>query len=228
MTRLPLVILRPEPGASETEARAQALGLTTIKLPLFKVAAEAWEAPPASTFDALLLTSANAARLGGAGLAAYAGLPCLAVGEATAAAARKAGIDPVWVGPDNGASALSEAAARGWTSLLWLCGVQHSPLAHPGITLSIMPVYSAHAVESANAARTAAFAHPAIILLHSQRAGWALADMAIDRQRFGLIAISAGVAAVAGEGWAWVHWPELPRDQDMLELAATLCQKAPL
>lgn len=221
------MILRPEPGASETAARAAALGFETLRAPLFAVAPVAWEAPPADTFDALLITSANTARHGGERLRDYAALPCLAVGEATAAAAERAGIIPAWTGSSNGKAALAEAAERGYQRVLWLCGRQHTPLAHPKLDLTIVPVYSAEAA-AGSAALTAALAHPAIILVHSQRAAWALAAKVgeAERHRHGLVAISAGVAAVAGEGWAWTQWPARPLDEDMLELAASLCQKA--
>ena len=60
-----LLVLRPEPGASATAAKARALGLEPIAIPLFKTEAVEWEAPEASAFDGLLLTSANAIRCGG-------------------------------------------------------------------------------------------------------------------------------------------------------------------
>lgn len=224
---LPLLIVRPEPGASATKARADALGLPAIVAPLFAVAPLSWTPPPAQDSDALLLTSANAARLGGAGLENYATLPCLCVGEATADAARAAGLNVLWVGHSDGGTALKEAAAQGLHRLLWLSGQQHTPLVHPQISLTVVPVY--HAEEGPPApALLAALKHPAIALLHSQRAAWRFAelvghDLAV-RARIGLITISPGVAAVAGEGWAWMHWPENPRDQDMLELVRAMCQ----
>lgn len=224
---LPVIILRPEPGASATAARAQALGYPVIVAPLFRIASVAWTPPPRQNFDALLLTSANSAREAGAALADYQSLPCLCVGEATASAARRAGLTVTWVGDSDGGAALAQAAAQGWHRILWLSGVQHTPLVHPRIALTVVPVYEAAMLEPAPELQ-AALAHPAIILLHSQRAAWALADQAKSRAHLGIMAISPGVAAVAGEGWAWVHWPQAPRDQDLLEYMDTLCQNAKL
>lgn len=234
ISQLPLLIIRPEPGASKTEARAEAMGFAAVKAPLFRIEPMAWAVPglpDGGSFDALLLTSANAAREAGAGLATLRGLPCLAVGEATAAAARTAGLTPAWVGDDGGGAALQEAARAGYRQVLWLSGEQHSPLAHRDVTLTIVPVYRAQALP-VTAALEEALKHPAIALVHSQRAAWALAEIfkapqwVEERSRIGIIAISAGVAGVMGEGWAWVHWPEAPRDEDMLEYARALCQKA--
>ena len=83
-----LIVLRPEPGASATVERAQALGLDAFAIPLFRVEPIAWTAPDAGQFEGLLLTSANAVRHGGDQLERLRGLPVYVVGEATAEAAR--------------------------------------------------------------------------------------------------------------------------------------------
>ena len=85
-----LLIVRPQPGADESAKRARALGLEPIVAPLFETRALDWIQPDPGDFDAILLTSANAARLGGDGLKPFLALPCYAVGERTAAAARAA------------------------------------------------------------------------------------------------------------------------------------------
>ncbi|MCJ2184366.1 uroporphyrinogen-III synthase, partial [Novosphingobium sp. 1949] len=71
----PILILRPEPGASASLAAARALGLDAQAFPLFTVAPSAWSAPPREAIDALLLGSANALRQAGDQLARYRGLP---------------------------------------------------------------------------------------------------------------------------------------------------------
>ena len=57
-----MLILRPQPGADETAARARTLGLEPVVAPLFTIRPLAWEPPDPAEFDAVLLTSANAAR----------------------------------------------------------------------------------------------------------------------------------------------------------------------
>ena len=57
-----ILVLRPQPGADETAARARALGLELVVAPLFAVAPLAWTPPDPAGFDAVMLTSASAAR----------------------------------------------------------------------------------------------------------------------------------------------------------------------
>ena len=71
-----VLILRPQPGADESAARARALGLDPVVAPLFTVRPLAWEAPNPADFDAVMMTSANAARFGGDGLTPFIDLPC--------------------------------------------------------------------------------------------------------------------------------------------------------
>ncbi len=118
MTRS-LAVLRPEPGNAATVARIEALGLSAIRLPLFAARSLAWTPPDPAAFDALLLTSANAVRHAGAGLDALCGLPVVAVGEATARAARSAGLMVETVGAGDVASVVQ---ASGRTRLLHLAG----------------------------------------------------------------------------------------------------------
>ena len=64
----------------------------------------------------------------------------------------------------------------------------------------------------------------AVVLLHSARAAQRVAALASDRAGLILAAISAPVAAAAGDGWRHVAIADAPRDEALLELAAKLCQ----
>ena len=108
-----VLILRPQPGADETAGRARALGLAPVVAPLFAVRPLAWEAPDPAGFDAVMLTSASAARQASDGLTPFRQLPCYTVGEATAAAADEAGFADIRVGADDGAALLMMMAADG-------------------------------------------------------------------------------------------------------------------
>ena len=99
--------------------------------------------PDPAAFDAVLLTSANAARLGGDAMTPFLGLPCYAVGESTAEAARAAGFADVRTGPSDGAAVLAQAAADGLAAALHFCGREHIDLAHTGIMVTAIPVYAA-------------------------------------------------------------------------------------
>ena len=217
-----VLVLRPEPGASETAARARALGLEPVTASLFHVKPIAWEQPEAARFDAVLLTSANAARQGG--LSRYAELPCFAVGEATATAALLAGFTDVRTGRSDGAAALTEAAEAGARRVLHPCGRDHLPLEQEGVTVERHVVYAAEAVSELSAEAAAALEQGAIALLHSPRAAALFATLVPDRTTITIAAISPAAAAAAGPGWSRVAAAPRPRDEALLELARHLCQ----
>lgn len=214
-----VVILRPEPGAAATAARARAMGLTPQVAPLFEVRPVLWEPPADGRHDAILFTSAHAARLAGAGAAMFAGLPAYAVGEATAEAARAAGFATVRTGPSDGAALLDLAVADGVERLLHLCGRDHLPLRHMQVEVERRVVYAADATDSALAIPSGA-----VVLLHSPRAAARFADRIAVRREVRIAAISAATAAAAGEGWAAKAVADRPRDDALLEVARALCQ----
>ena len=211
----PLVLLRPEPGLGASAVAARAMGVTVIDCPLFEVAPLAWTAPPADSFDALLLTSANAVRHGGAGLDAYRDLPVLAVGEATAEAARDFGFTVKQVG-EGGVATLLATVAPG-RRLLHLSGEDARDTDRPMIRVA---VYAAAEVADV----TLPLLSGAVIAVHSPRAGRRLAELAVDRGGATIAAISPAAAAACGAGWAYVEVALTPADSSLLALAARLCQ----
>ena len=222
-----LLILRPEPGAGTTAERARRLGMEAVVAPLFTIRSVEWDAPDPQRFDGLLITSANAPRQAGAKLAEYTQLPCFAVGEASAAAAREAGF-LVRSGPGDGAAAVDLAAKTGAKRLLHLCGREHVPLGADGIEVSRVAVYAAEPVPALPPSAVDALRQGAIALVHSARAGAifaALVDEAgLERRAIGIAAISAAASAAAGEGWKRIAAATAPRDEALLELAAKLCK----
>lgn len=214
------LVLRPEPGNARTVAGLCARGVAAIGVPLFAARALPWTVPEAHGFDALLLTSANAVRLGGAGLATLLALPVVAVGAATAAAARAAGFRVVVTGSGDAAAAV--AAARvgcvASTRLLHLTGREHVAL--PGVSRTI--VYASETIAVAPEALLAAI--DGVVLLHSARAAARFAELAVDlpRARIRIAAMSASVAAAAGSGWAHMVVADCPSDARLVDAAATL------
>lgn len=212
-----VLVLRPEPGASETAARARAAGLDPFVAPLFSITGVAAEAVTPDAYDAILLTSANGARFAPPGLGA---IPCYAVGEATAAAARAAGFAVVCSGPSDGAAAVALMARNGVQGALHLCGRDHLTLSHPDIRLDRLVVYASEALPAPP------LAGPAVALVHSPRAGARLAQLAQDKGTILIAAISDAAACAAGEGWRLKAVAKAPRDAALLELAAALCKYA--
>ena len=223
----PVLILRPEPGAAETLARARRMGLEATTSSIFQVRALDWDAP-GEAVQAVMLTSANAARHGGKALAGFFHLPCHAVGEATAEAARAAGFQDILVGPSDGETMLGAMAEAGVASALHLCGREHIPLAHPDISIVRRIVYASEAVTPLPDEARAAVEQGALVLLHSPRMAAHFAGLAdeagLNRRAISLAAISRAAADAAGEGWQGVAMAAAPRDAALLELAVKLCQ----
>lgn len=210
-----LLVLRPEPGASETAAKARAMGLDPVIAPLFEIRAVDPGPVDAADYQALLLTSANGARHAPPGLT---GLPCFAVGERTAAAARQAGFSDIRIGPSDGAAATAMIAESGLERVLHPCGRDHHPLARAGVSIEGRVVYAAEPLAGER------FEGPAVAMIHSPRAGARFAALVRDRSTVALAAISIAAAESAGDGWAARAVAAEPRDQALLELAAKLCQ----
>jgi uroporphyrinogen-III synthase len=216
----PLVILRPEPAASATAQAAQALGLTALSVPLFDVEPVSWTAPDPAGFDALLLTSANAVRHGGAELAKVRALPVFAVGERTASEARDSGFIVADAGT-AGVDALLDTVDPE-LRLLHLCGENHRQPAAPRQSLVHLPVYRARAIDAVAGLEAIA---GAVVAVHSPRAGARLAELAHceHASAASIAAISAEAARACGSGWERVEIAAEPTDRAVLALAARLC-----
>lgn len=219
----PLLVLRPQPGAEATCARARAMGFEAIEAPLFGIVPIAW-AMPAERIDAVMLTSANAARHGG--IAAPIGLPAFVVGAATAEAARGAGYRDVRDAAGDGAALLALVERERPGRLLHLVGRDHAPLDSATVAIVRRVVYAAEPVAALPATAAAALARDAIALLHSPRAAatfGALVDAAgIARASVRIAAISR---AAAGSGWRAQAIAATPDDDALLAAAAELCDR---
>ena len=215
-----LLIVRPEPGNARTVARLRDRGADVASLPLFAPAPIAWAVPDPSCFDALLVTSANAVRLGGAGLAALAHLPVIAVGAESAAVARAAGFAVGIVGDGGVRDALAAAADAGFSRPLHLAGREHVDSGHPTV---IVYASEDRRVEPAAFVNAAA---RRIVLLHSVRAAARVAALLTDRARVGIAALSPAVRAAAGEGWAWALTAPVPTDAALCAVALARCTPA--
>ena len=222
MTRV-LAVLRPEPGNAATCTRAAAAGFATLSLPLFTVGPLDWHVPDPAQHDALILTSANALRFGGAGIAALTGLPVLAVGPHTAAAARAAGFDVMAIGSGDGAQIASVAHAHGIRRALHLTGRDRT-LAAGGAIASVLPVYQSVAVPVAP--DTLGALDGTIALLHSARAARRLETLVtaagLERSHIAIAAFSAAIAATLGAGWGGVVAAATPDDAALFAAALAL------
>ncbi|MEY4721487.1 MAG: hypothetical protein RIQ46_1212 [Pseudomonadota bacterium] len=221
---IPLIVIRPEPGCAASLAAARAMGLEAHGFPLFSIAALPWQAPPAESFDAVLLGSANALRHGGAELAACRGKPAYAVGEATAAAARAAGLDVVATGR-GGLQGLMPRLDPAHRRLLRLCGQERVALEPPpGVSIVERVVYASEALPLPGALAEL-LRRPAVVALHSAEAARHFAGLCADRGPVRLACIGPRVSEAAGTGWAAVEAAPVPDDAALLALAARMCQE---
>ncbi len=212
-----VLVLRPEPGASATVERARAMGLDALAAPLFAVEPVAWEALEQASFDGLLLTSANAVRCAGEQLGQFRGLKAYAVGEATADAARDAGLDIAATG-DSGVDRLL-GSIEGELKLLHLCGEDRREPLDSRQRITAIAVYRSQPVDAPDLGQVVG----SIAIVHSPRAGRRLAELVDDRAKTAIVAISSAAAEAVGDGWQCVQVAESPSDEAMLALAARLC-----
>ena len=217
-----LLVTRPLPGGEATALRLHEAGHEAVMAPLMAAEALAWQPPPALP-QAIMLTSAFAARL--AGPDACRTLPTWVVGAATAHAARQAGFTDVRDGGGSAQVLLDRMAVAGVAAVLHLCGEDRTPVIVPaGLQVATRVVY--------RAILQPLVALPAVdwVLLYSARTAGHFADecdrLGVDRSSFCIAGLSAGIIAEAGPGWrATIAAPEPSEDALLAAIGAT-CQKS--
>ena len=160
--------------ASIEHVRGIALGLEPVVLPFTQVEALP-QAPLEGPFDAIVVTSANALRHFSQ-IRRFVGLPLLAVGDATAQAARDLGFEDVRsAGADVRAlSAMLESDIRRDARLLYLCGQTRTPALEEWAntrrqSMQLLETYATNKVSQLTNKLDAHFAasKPEIVLFHS-------------------------------------------------------------
>jgi uroporphyrinogen-III synthase len=217
-------ITRAEPGASRTADKLRALGHEPVVAPLLEVHA----LPGPVDLDgvaALAFTSANGVRAfaervpeAGSGRS----LPVFAVGDATAAAARKAGFREVASasGDLDALVALIGAHAGRIRGTLLAPGPREpagdlpGALAAKGVAARALALYETRPLSPPEAAGLAD-----AVLIHSPRAAERLAVVTADRPGPAAYCISAAAAApLAGRPFARIEWAARPDEDSLLAL----------
>ena len=229
MTRAPLLILRPEPGATQTAKRAREGGWHPILSPIFRIEPIAWDAPEPGGYDALFVTSANAVRQAGKALNRYRAMPSYAVGAATARALKAAGFTDIHAGRGDAIAMLVTAADDGVTRALHLAGEDHREARHDMIAIDRRIVYRSAPVAKLGEGATRALAGgDATVLLHSGRAAGHFAHLCdgigVARESIRIAALAPAVLDAAGAGWRASVAAAKPDDAALLAAAARLCQ----
>lgn len=222
---LPLIVTRPEPGNAATVERAKAMGFDARSIPLFAAHPIDWSVPAVDDFDALLLTSAFAARLAGPRIANLASLPAYAVGGVSARAAEAAGLTVAKAGAFDAQRLLDDMTSENIRDILWLCGRDRSEFDDRGAAITPLPCYAVDPV-SPSADWAELIAAPAMLLAHSARGARRIADLVGDaRAHLSLVAISPSVASAAGKGWRELSIAGQPDDVAILAQARALWHK---
>lgn len=225
MTRTVFAI-RPEPGLTATMEGGRALGLKMAGEALFAIEPVAWDAPDPAGFDGVLLGSANAVRHFGPALSDWVGKPAYVVGEATAQAARAAGLDVALVGAGY-LQGVADRLSGGTYALLRVTGRDHVPLEPPtGIRVETRVAYDSVTIPMSDSF-AAQLRGGGVVLLHSAVAARHFAAecgrLSVDLGNLALAALGARIAAAAGPGWQACRLAQSPRESDLLALAQDMC-----
>jgi len=232
-----VLVTRPEQDAAATAARLSDLGHTALITPLMEIRFVAGPPLDLEGVQALLMTSANgaralAARQAGVDIA----LPVLAVGDATARAARDLGFaDVASAGGDvdDLARLAAERLRPGDGALLHVAGSKVAGdlagmLAKAGYIYRRSVLYDARPVTALPQAAQAAIAGGAAagVLLYSPRTAALFRDLMRAAGLDGFVGnltafcLSANVAARAGAGWRRIAVAVRPTEQALMDAVA--------
>jgi uroporphyrinogen-III synthase len=229
-----LLVTRPEPDASETAARLNALNIETVVDPLLIAETLTTTLPPADGFSALAVTSANALRaLHDRGdLPRLLKLPLYAIGDRTAAVAREFGFaEVVSAGGDFGdlVALLARAGIAGpvlYPAAKQQAGDLAKALSPHGVMVITVPVYAmtpAARLDSATDFRALDGA-----LFYSRRTAQtfvSLAARAEERTRLGMLCLSEAVAEpLIAAHFVRVSLADHPSEEAMMALALSFAR----
>jgi uroporphyrinogen-III synthase len=228
----PVLVTRPEPGASATARRLRAMGFVPHVAPLLTISPVAAALPPADRIGAIVIASRHAVP---PLPAHYHALPLFAVGDATAEAARGHGFTYI-LSADGDAEALAALVARSSPArdlpLLLAAGLGQGlylaeRLAEAGFAVERREVYAAWPVtalpEAARAMISAGRAGR--VLLFSRETALCLSRLVREPEllagfpKLDLAAISGAVAEAArGLPWRSIRVAMAPTENAVLAL----------
>ena len=190
-------------------------------MPLFAIE----HVPPPSVsvdgYDAILLTSGNAARAACGFLEGAADIPIYAVGSATASALTNLALPVAATGSSGVEALVGVAAADGHKKLLWLAGEDHSAVPQiAGVHIDIAIVYRS-AARGTPADFAAQLAVCDAVILHSSRAAAHFSGLCdaggLSRGKITLATFSNAIAQSAGDGWAQIIVAAAPNDAALMD-----------
>lgn len=233
-----MLVTRPEPDASETAARLNALDIETVIEPLLIAETLQTTLPDTTGFAALAVTSASALRaLHDRGdLPRMLNLPLYAVGDRTAETARHFGFAEVVSAHgsfDDLVALLSRAGITGpilYPAAMHQAGDLGKALAPYGIMVITTPVYAMRPAGKLSAATRAGLDTGDIgaALFYSRRTAQTFADLASglgDPARLGVLCLSEAVAEpLVAAHFVRVALADYPSEEAMMGLALSFAR----
>jgi uroporphyrinogen-III synthase len=232
-----MLVTRPEPDASETAARLNALDIEAVIDPLLIAETLPTTLPEATGFAALAVTSANALRaLHDRGdLPRLLHLPLYAVGDRTAETARRFGFSEVVSAEGNFGDLVAHLARAGiggpilYPAALRQAGDLGRALAPHGIMVITAPVYAMRSAETLSAATRAGLRGGIdAALFYSRRTAQTFAGLAAgmsDRTRLGMLCLSEAVAEpLVAAHFVRIGLADHPSEEAMMGLALSFAR----
>lgn len=149
-----LVILRPSDGALQSAVIARGLGFDPIIASASEIRPLQWIAPKAKNFDSIMITSANALRIGGNAILQYRHLPMFAVGKATARLAGEMGFHIAAIGRGGAKALWPLIVAHGAQNVLRIVGRDYVEVSDTSINTTNIMTYEACALPIAATLKT--------------------------------------------------------------------------
>ena len=225
----PVIVTRAEPGASETMARLEAMGLAAIASPMLALARLPVELPDPAGLVHLVFTSANGVRFFAAATD-WRGAKAWCVGPATAAAARAAGFADVHEGRGDAADLAADLIAAlpsGTPGVLHVAnaaaaGDLVARLRGAGLPAEFLALYETRPADAlAPGAAAVLSAGPCYVLIHSARGAAALEQAAGDLSAAVIVAISEAAARpLQGRAVRALHIAPVPNEDALLDALA--------
>lgn len=229
-TRLPVLITRAEPGASETAVRVEAIGARAIKTPVLEMQLDRDAALPESAgLSGLVFTSAN-------GVRAFSdrsedrALTAWCVGPATATAAQAAGFQNVQESAGNAidlANFIADHSNPQPQPLLHIAnaaakGDLKRQLEARGFTVSFAPLYAMRPARalSDSAIQVLKSGGPCVVLIHSAKGAARFAELydGFAQHSFHVVSISVPAsAALVPLSNPQIHYATAPNEDGLFE-----------
>jgi uroporphyrinogen-III synthase len=228
-----LLLTRPRPDSEILAARLGDMNIETLIAPVLQIEPLAAELPDIGDDETVLLTSANGARAL-ARASERRDVRLLAVGDATAAAARAAGFSDV-TSAERDSDALTRlaidraGAEKGRVLHITgshVAGDMEGSLTAAGLSYRRVALYDAHAAETLPAIVEAALSSGGVdgVILYSPRSAKVLCELLAAaglgdaQQKMTAYCLSGAVAKAAGEGWQRLAVAKAPDTDSLLAL----------